>query len=160
MAFWDRWGKKKREPRKTRFQAPAEWQDLLQELAERREARARMGKRRKLHPRLRHIDDYRELRLDGAPREGISDALLDLTATSYAKRDPESEERRHLVTGYPGARKGFDSDDYAQKAAERAAAKQKRIMRKKGVADDGHYYRPMERQDTGEIDRTYEVSDD
>lgn len=157
MAPWAGKRKKRRGEGQAPFCAPAEWQDMLEELQERHQKHERLAKRKKHLRRRRHIDDFRELRLDGTKPEGFSEALLDLTADAYARRDPLSEGQRHVVKGHPGAAKGFDSDDDARKVADREAAKQRRVMRQKGVRDDGHYYRPSERRDTGEVDRTYEV---
>jgi len=160
MALWSRKDKGRRRDAQGRFQAPAEWQQMLEQLQAQREKRERMDKRNKHLPRQRHIDDFRELRLDGTKAEGLSEALLDLTADSYAKRDPLTGEHRYVLEGHSGVRRGFGSDEDARKAAERAAAKQRQMMRQKGLRDDEHYYRASERRETGEIDRTYQVGGD
>lgn len=157
MPLWERKRKKQQSQGGARFRAPAEWQEMLKELDEQHGKHQRLAKRKKHLRRQRHIDDFRELRLDGTKPEGFSEALLDLTADAYARRDPLSEGQRYLLKGHPGAGKGFDSDEDARKAADRAAAKHRRVMRQKGIRDDGHYYRPSERGDTGEVDRTYQV---
>ncbi len=160
MALWSRKDKGRQRDARGRFRAPDQWQQMLEQLQNQHEKHERTAKGKKHLRERRHVDDFREFRLDGTKTEGFSEALLDLTADSYAKRDPLMGERRHVVDGHPGASKGFDSDEDARNAAQRAAAKQRRVMRQKGLRDEEHYYRAGERQETGEIDRTYQVGGD
>ena len=113
-------------------------------------ARAKKGKQR-------HIDDYREVVLDGTKPGEFSQALLEVTASSYADRkrlladEPKRTELKRKGSGpAPSAKQ-------VQAEAQREARKLKKAMAKKGVPEREHYYRAGERLEVGEVDRTYDV---
>ena len=94
MALWSRKDKGRKRDARGRFRAPDQWQQMLEQLQAQHETHERIAKRKKHLRGKHHVDDLREFRLDGTKAEGLSEALLDLTADSYAKRDPLTGEHR------------------------------------------------------------------
>ena len=141
-------GKRDRKPGVKRSASAAEQlREALGELRE-REDRSKRRRRRK----RRHIDDYRELLLDGARPGELSQALLELTAESQRARGrllSEGGRRVELPTA--------EGEDDVRKRAGRAVGELRAEMKKRGRAARTHHYSATERRETGEIDRTYEV---
>jgi hypothetical protein len=152
MALRPRKKQKKDRPRPAATPAE-ELKSAFQQLRDQRDRRVRKGKTGK----QRHIDDYRELVLDGTKPGEFSQALLEVTARSYADRkrlladEPKRTELKQKGSGpAPSAKQ-------VQAEAEREARKLKKAMAKKGVPEREHYYPAADRFDAGEIDRTYDV---
>ena len=152
----DSWWRRRRRRRRAgdagRPRSPAEeLRAALEELRERKERRrrTRRGKRR-------HVDDYRELVIEGDRRGALSDALLNLTAESHRNRRLLlAEEKRR--TELPAAQQSGTRPEDAQAQARRAADELREDMRRRGVRERTHYYSASERSETGEVDRTYHV---
>jgi len=111
--------------------------------------------RRKRPGKQRHIDDYRELVIK-TQTGGFSEALLNLTRETHARRHllvPEDPTR--LVLPAKGGK--ALGPHAARREAEQAARDLKQEMDRLGVPERAHYYTPMERLETGEIDRTYQL---
>jgi hypothetical protein len=146
--------RKKQKDRPRPAATPAqELKSAFQQLRDERDRRMRKGKKGK----QRHIDDYRELVLDGTKPGEFSQALLEVTARSYADRKrllADEPERTELKQKRPGP---APSPKQLQAEAEREARKLKKAMAKKGVREREHYYRAGERLEVGEVDRTYDV---
>jgi len=125
----------------------------LQRLRDERDQRLRKGKKGK----QRHIDDYRELSLDGTKPAELSQALLDVTARSYTDRKrllADEPRRTELKRRGPGP---APSAKQVQAEAEREARRLRKQMTDKGIPEPDHYYTAGERLEVGEVDRTYEV---
>ena len=124
----------------------------LEELRDRQEVKKPQGRVER-----RHVDDYRELSLDGTDPGQLSGALLDLTQRSYTNRDRfESEEKARLRLPQVDAEEEVAAEKL-QREAERAVKQAREEMRKRGVKEREHYYSASERSQTGEVDRTYEI---
>jgi len=155
----DFWRRRRRRKRKASFlgrpRSPAEeMKGALEELRDRRER-----SRRRTRGRRRHIDDYRELVIEGDERGTLSEALLKLTA--------ESHRNRHLLLAEETRRSELPSESQsgtgpgdAQAQAERAVEELREDLRKRGAPERTHYYRASERRETGEVDRTYVVDEE
>jgi hypothetical protein len=110
--------------------------------------------RRKPRSRRRHVDDYRELVLDGTASRGLADALMELTRETYANRRrllPEERPAMELPRVKSGGRR------HAQREAAKAARDLRDQMKRDGAPERAHYYSAVERAETGEIDRTYDL---
>jgi hypothetical protein len=122
--------------------------DALSEISEgKQEVDRRYGSKQ------RHVDDYREQVIDGADDRPVSEALMRLTEETRGRRDrllPEERQRVRL-SGEALSR------DEAQQAAEEAAEEFRDDSKKRGARERTHYYPATERQQTGEVDRTYRV---
>ncbi len=112
---------------------------------------------RQKHQQLRrhHTDDFRELRIDHADPEHLPEDLLHLTADTYEHRadyrgQQDEQTARVDLTQPSGAADGATE-------AARASEAAKADMEKKGIKLREHYYRTAERQQTGEIQETFEV---
>lgn len=122
--------------------------DALSEISEgKQEVDRRYGSKQ------RHVDDYREQVIDGADGRPVSDALMRLTEETHGKRDRLLPEQRQRVRLSGEAL----SRDEAQQAAEEAAEEVREDFKKRGARERTHYYPATERQQTGEVDRTYRV---
>jgi len=101
-----------------------------------------------------HIDDYHEVVLDGAGKEGLADALMALNQQTHANRSrllPEEPPAVRLPRAKPGRR----VDPQAEGTS--AARELRKQMKEGGLRERTHYYSAVERAETGEIDRTYEL---
>lgn len=101
-----------------------------------------------------HIDDYHEVVLDGADKEGLADALMALNQQTHANRSrllPEEPPALRLPQTKPGRR----VDPQAEGTS--AARELRKQMREGGLRERTHYYSAIERAEVGEIDRTYEL---
>ena len=101
-----------------------------------------------------HIDDYHEVVLDGAGKEGLADALMALNQQTHANRSrllPEEAPALRLPQTKPGSR----VDPQAEGTS--AARELRKQMKEGGLRERTHYYSAIERAETGEIDRTYEL---
>ena len=109
-------------------------------------------KQRKRSGKRRHVDDYRELVLDGSRTAGLSEALSALVAETHQNRARLLPEAKPTValSGTPAATR-----EDAARRAETASRALKQEMQKCGVKERTHYYSATERRETGEIDRTY-----
>jgi hypothetical protein len=122
--------------------------DALSEISEgKQEVDRRYGSKQ------RHVDDYREQVIERSEREDVSDALMRLTEETHGKRDRLLPEQRQRVRLSGEAL----SRDEAQDAAEEAAQEFRDELKKRGGRERTHYYPATERQQTGEVDRTYRV---
>jgi hypothetical protein len=110
--------------------------------------------RRKPGGKRRHIDDYRELVLDGTTGDGLADALMDLTQQAHANRRRLLPEERPAME-LPRVKSGSRRD--AKREAAKAARDLRDQMKRDGVRERTHYYSAVERAETGEIDRTYDL---
>ena len=135
--------------------SPAEeLRDAVQDL------KARQETIRLHHPgKQHHIDDYRELQLDGTRPELFSSALMDLTRDSYANRqrlDADGKPRTELPA------EGAEQDDpkRLRQRIKKEADEIKEDMKKRGARERKHYYSASERGEVGEIDRTYRIPKD
>jgi hypothetical protein len=113
-------------------------------------------KRRKQGGKRRHIDDYREVVLDGAAEGGLADALLQLTQQTHADRSRLLPEERPAVE-LPKAKRRSRQD--VQREAAQAARDLRDQMKEAGIRERTHYYSAVERAETGEIDRTYDLGE-
>jgi len=150
--FWTRlfeW--RRRRGRRERQREPSAQELLrsaLEELQEQRQdPRRPPGKQR-------HIDDFRELVVDGAQNVQLSQALLELTQDSHANRKQLLDEQERLVLR---RRRSTSTDDATRREAEQAAKEMKQEMDEHGVRPREHYYSPSERLEVGEVDRTYVI---
>jgi len=123
--------------------------------------KARQETIRLRHPgKQHHIDDYRELQIDGTRPEQFSSALMDLTRNSYANRerlDSDGKPRTELPADEA------DQDDDPERLRRRVkneADEIKEDMKKRGARERKHYYSASERGEVGEIDRTYRIPKD
>jgi len=136
--------------------SPAEeLRDAVQDL------KARQDTIRLRHPgKQHHIDDYRELQLDGTRPEQFSSALMDLTRNSYANRqllDSDGKPRTEL----PADEAGQDDDpERLKQRVKKEADEIREDMKKRGARERKHYYSASERGEVGEIDRTYRIAKD
>ncbi len=113
-------------------------------------------KRKRDRGKRHHVDDYREVVLNGGAEAGLADALLELTQETHANRSrllPEERAAVHLPQGKTGGRKA------AEQEAQQAARDLRDEMNELGVRKRTHYYTALERLQTGEIDRTYDVGE-
>ncbi|MFB3883168.1 MAG: hypothetical protein ACE149_18015 [Armatimonadota bacterium] len=102
----------------------------------------------------RHIDDYRELVLDGAGKDGLADALMALNQQAHANQSrllPDEPPPVRLAT----PRRGSTFDPQA--IGTEAARDLRRQMAEAGMDEPTHYYAARERAEVGEIDRTYSL---
>jgi hypothetical protein len=140
---------KRDDRREARPSSPADvLRQALEEMQEGEQTSRRAGWRER-----QHVDDYREVAVDGM-REGLSEALLRLTEEAHTNRDRLLEEQRPK-TQLPRARRGGGEDP--QNEAEAAAREIKEEMDRLGIEEQTHYYTARERAETGEVDRTYQV---
>jgi hypothetical protein len=122
--------------------------DALSEISEgKQEVDRRYGSKQ------RHVDDYREQVIDGADGGPVSEALMRLTEETHGKRDRLLPEQRPRVRLSGEAL----SRDEARQAAEEAAEGFREDLKKRGARERTHYYPATERQQAGEVDRTYRV---
>lgn len=147
--FW--WRRRRRE----RPRAEPSPQELL------RSAVAELGIREQDPKRIRsrkkhHIDDFRELVLDGAEKVRLSEALIEVAQDSQANRNlqPDEQERTALPS------RSSATDEESKREAERAAREMEEQMGEEWVRSQQHYYMPNERAQTGEVDRTYVIEKD
>ncbi len=142
-------GERKREP------DPRSPTDLLRDaLTEISEGKEEVDRR--YRSKQRHVDDYRELVIKRSERENLSDALMKLTQETHSNRQrllPEEEPSVKLSGGI----KGQGGRKEAQQTAAEAAKEYREDLRKHGIRERTHYYPATERQQTGEVDRTYDV---
>ncbi|MBN1461741.1 MAG: hypothetical protein JXA57_19600 [Armatimonadetes bacterium] len=101
----------------------------------------------------RHVDDYREFFVDGGENNPLSQALSDLTQDAYDRRERLLPEQPKTVP----LREDRDATT-PQRLADKMTGELKRDMKESGLAPSTHYYSASERKETGEVDRTYEVS--
>jgi hypothetical protein len=142
-------GRKRTKPE--RPLTPAEEMKAALEELQVQQSRTRSRGRRK---KQRHVDEYRELLLDGAKDVQLSDALVSLTHETHKNRGRLLEEEGPTVEVTEDAN---DSGEDAQGRADRAAKDFKEYLDREGVRERTHYYSPTERAQTGEIDRTYDT---
>jgi len=135
--------------------SPAE---QLREAVQDLKARQETIKRR--HPgKQHHIDDYRELQLDGTRPELFSSALMDLTRDSYANRqllDADGKPRTEL----PAEEAEQVDPERLKERIRQDADEVREDMKKRGARERKHYYSASERGEAGEIDRTYRIGKD
>jgi len=127
-----------------------------------RSAVAELGIREQDPKRLRsrkqrHIDDYRELVVDGAEKVRLSDALMEVAQDSQANRNLQPDEQ--VRTALP-SRPAGSTDEESRRDAKKAAREVEQQMGEKWVRSQQHYYKPNERGQTGEVDRTYVIEED
>jgi len=155
-AFLQRlFGRRSREDRGESRSPAEELRDAVQDLKVRQETI------RRRHPgKQHHIDDYRELLLDGARPEHLSSALMDLTAGSYANRqrlDADGKPRTELPAD------DADQHDDPERLRERVKKDASEVgedMKRRRTRARKHYYSASERGEVGEIDRTYRIAKD
>jgi hypothetical protein len=142
-------GRKRKEP--VRPLTPAEeMKAALAELSVQQSTTRSAGRKKQ----QRHVDDYRELVLDGTEKVQLSEELLHLTHDTHRNKGRLLEEEGPVVEVTPeDDRSGAD----AQERADRAAKEFKDYMDKEGIRERTHYYSHIERAQTGEIDRTYDT---
>jgi len=150
MALRPRKGKPKKAAPRPPPSPAEELKAALQDLRSTSEQRRRTGKYK---GKQRHIDDYRELSLDGTRPADMSQALLEVTSSSYAAR-------KRLLADEPTrvdikSRRRGPQDPEVE--ARQAARKLRQEMKRKGIPDQEHYYSAGERLEAGEVDRTYEI---
>ncbi len=112
---------------------------------------------RRYRSKQRHVDDYSELVIKRSKREPLSDALMKLTQETHNNRQRLLAEERPSVKLSGGVRKGEGGRKEAQRTAAEAAKEFRDELRKHGGRERTHYYPATERQQTGEVDRTYRV---
>jgi len=116
--------------------------------------------RRRRPGRQHHIDDYRELHIDGTKPEQFSSALLELTGNSYANRqrlDADGKPRTELPAD------DADQHDDPERLRERVKKDASEVgedMKRRRTRARKHYYSASERGEVGEIDRTYRIAKD
>lgn len=142
-------GKKPEVKSKGEQSSPADLlRDALSEISEGKQAVDR-----RYPSKQRHVDEYRELLIRRAEAGEASEALMRLTEEAHRNRERLSPEQRRRVDIPETALDGGG----AQQAAQEAAQQFRDRLRKRGGRERTHYYPATERQQTGEIDRTYRV---
>jgi hypothetical protein len=132
--------------------SPAEeMKAALGALQEQQHRRRRTGDKRR-----QHVEDYREVVLDGAEKVQLSEALLHLTHESHRNRRRLLEDESHTVEVPPEEGAGEARGD-PQQTANLAANELKARMDEEGIPERAHYYSTSERAETGEVDRTYDT---
>jgi hypothetical protein len=112
---------------------------------------------RRYRSKQKHVDDYEEVVIDPSEREPLSDALMKLTGETHSNRHRLLPEERPSVKLPSDTRKGKGGREEAQQTADEAAKEFRDELRKHGIPERTHYYPATERQQTGEVDRTYRV---
>lgn len=147
----------RRQPRKDSGD-PASPAEVLRDAVQDVKARQETVRRRR-PGRQHHIDDYRELQIDGTKPEHFSSALMDLTAGSYANRqrlDSDGKPRTEL----PAEGAEQVDPERLKERIKKDADEVREGMKRRGARERKHYYSASERGEVGEIDRTYRIGKD
>ncbi len=147
LSLWDRLLGRKPAPDPT---TPEEQMRVaLEALRVRQERRVKKGCRER-----KHVDDRRELVIRKDHSAELPEDLASLTAQGYAnRRGTETEEEEKRVSLRPVSGNAPDAE-----AAEATREIERGTSRAHlQAAQEGHYYSPRERLETGEVDRTYEI---